>query len=158
MQFLIQSSVRLDGYERRLIREALSPFRVLTEHGLDFAASPHSTTNEDFTKTLARIQNGMTIMHLKQAHDCLLDLGIALTNDSLHWDREASIAPVEAPKGSLILKPREACRILAETRRHQAAMCERALEVVRNGMRALKPLHEAARNLVRRAETLLDTP
>lgn len=150
MRVIINTLVMLDRHEQEIVKEALSPYRVLTEEGI--------TTHEDadaFPKAINRLSSPLREEWLLDLHRKVLDLKQALAFDAGRWSRESEAAPEEGGKGSIIAKPKAVFTMLSETRERQVRACDCALEVLRNAMQVHKPVKEGAKTLALRAETLL---
>jgi hypothetical protein len=150
MRVIVNTLVALDHHEQEIVKEALNPYRVLTER-----RHPAREDAEPFPKTINRLKQPLTDGQLLDLHLKVLDLKQALTLDAGHWRRESETAPEEGCKGSLIAKPKAIFIMLSETRERQVRACDCALEVIRNAMQAHKPVKEGAKALVLRAEVLL---
>jgi hypothetical protein len=150
MRVIINTLVMLDRHEQEIVKEALTPYRVLTEG--DF------TTHEDaesFPKVINRLSSPLREEWLLNLHRKVLDLKQALAFDADRWRRESKTAPEDGGKGSIIAKPKAVFTTLSETRERQVRACDCALEVLRNAMTVHKPVKEGAKTLALRAETLL---
>ena len=152
MRVVVNVNVILDSHERQVVEEALRPYRVLTEASF---SEDGGFQSKDYQLCLNRISGAMRAEWLLDTHRKLLALRDALFHDSHMWAREAEGAPEEGSKGSLIAKPKAVCTMLSETRERQAQMCERALEIIGNALRAQKPVKEGAQALVIRAEKMM---
>ena len=153
MRVVVNVNVILDSHEREVVEEALRPYRVLTESSVSGKAGFHESN--DYQLCLNRTSGAMRAEWLMDTHRKLLALRDALLHDSHRWAREADVAPEEGGKGSLIAKPKAVCTMLSETRQRQTQMCERALEIIGNALRAQKPVKEGAQALVIRAEKMM---
>ena len=153
MRVVVNVNVILDSHEREVVEEALRPYRVLTESSV---SADDGFQSNDYQLCLNRISGAMRAEWLIDTHRKLLALRDALLHDSHMWAREADVAPEEGGKGSLIAKPKAVCTMLSETRERQTQMCERALEIIMNALRAHKPVKEGAQALVVRAEKMME--
>jgi len=150
MRVLVTTLVALDHHEQEIVKEALSPYRVLTEDGL--------TTHEDtagFPKAINRLSSPLREEWLRDLHRKVLDLKQALVLDAGRWSRESEAAPEDGGRGSIIAKPKAVFTMLSETRERQVRACDCALEVLRNAMTVQKPVKDGAKALALRAEALL---
>ena len=152
MRVVVNVNVILDSHERQVVEEALRPYRVLTEASI---SEDDGFQSNDYQLCLNRTSGAMRAEWLHDTHRKLLALRDALLHDSHRWAREAEVAPEEGGTGSLIAKPKAVCNMLSETRERQTQMCERALEIIRNALRAQKPVKEGAQALVVRAEKMM---
>jgi len=153
MRVIINTLVALDRHEQEIVKEALSPYRVLTEG--EFTTSEDA---EPFPKAINRLSSPLREEWLLDLHRKVLDLKQALAFDAGHWRRESETAPEEGSKGSIIAKPKAVFTMLSETRERQVGACDCALEVLRNAMVVHKPVKEGAKAVVLRAEALLSPP
>ena len=154
MRVVVNVNVILDSHERQVVEEALRPYRVLTESSVSGEAGFHES--KDYQLCLNRVSGAMRAEWLMDTHRKLLALRDALLHDSHMWAREAEVAPEEGGKGSLIAKPKTLYTMLSETRERQTQMCERALEIIGNAMRAHKPVNEGAQALVVFSEKMME--
>jgi hypothetical protein len=140
MKVMINSLIYLGHRERQLVREAAMPYRVLLG---EYTENPEK--HDAFHKRLNRIDGACRLAYLLEIHGDLVDLRDALQHDADVWELEARNAPLTS-KG-LIMKPRETCQMLAETRRRQDDMCKQALEVIERAMKTLQPITKITKRL-----------
>ena len=142
MRVIVTTLVALDRHEQEIVKEALSPYRVL---------EGEITTSEDtagFPKAINRLSSPLREEWLLDLHRRVLNLRRALSLDAGRWSRESEVAPEEGCKGSLIAKPKAIFTMLSETRERQVRACDCALEVLRNAMQAVKPVKDGIRDLL----------
>ena len=149
MRVIINTLIHLDENERRIVEEALRPYRVHTE------VLNLPNLESEYQTCINRLGVPLREAWLSDTHRKLLDLRDTLLNDSHKWARESEVAPTHAEPGCIIAKPKEVFTMLSETRERQVKMCERAAEVIRNAMKVHRPVKEGARSLITRAEELM---